>query len=99
MGNLDLLAALMADVPVIPVGMRYMKPSWMRDALCLEHPEVSFFPGRGESVAPAKGVCSSCIVRDECLAYALDIGWTVFGIWGGTSESERKRLRRQRPAA
>lgn len=60
-------------------------------------PDV-FFPDRGESLAPAMAICDQCIVRDECLEYALDNG-ERFGVWGGTSERERRRLRRQRRLA
>lgn len=51
-----------------------------------------FFPGRGESVAEAKAVCARCMVRSECADYALASGQR-FGIWGGTTERERRRIR------
>jgi len=54
-----------------------------------------FFPDRGASVAEAKAVCASCPVRAECLEFAL-INVEKFGIFGGTSERERRRLRRER---
>jgi len=57
-----------------------------------------FFPDRGESLEPAKRICGECVVRDECLEYALDSG-ERFGVWGGTSERERRRIRRQRRVA
>jgi WhiB family redox-sensing transcriptional regulator len=57
-------------------------------------PDV-FFPDRGESLEPAKQVCAECVVRDECLEHALANG-ERFGVWGGTSERERRRIRRQR---
>lgn len=54
-----------------------------------------FFPNRGESLEPAKSVCAKCVVREECLEYALANG-ERYGVWGGTSERERRRLRRAR---
>lgn len=57
-----------------------------------------FFPERGEPSVRAKQVCGDCIVRDECLRYALDHN-ERYGIWGGTSERERRRLRRDRRQA
>ena len=58
-----------------------------------------FFPDRGESLEPAKRICGECVVRDECLEHAL-LNGERFGVWGGTSERERRRLRRtRRPAA
>jgi WhiB family redox-sensing transcriptional regulator len=64
----------------------------MADAVCLEHPEVEFFPERGQSVEPAKALCRRCLVRVECLAYAVDDP-DIVGIWGGTSQRERTRMR------
>ena len=47
---------------------------WQRDAACREHPGVEFFIERGESSEPARAVCGRCLVRAECLDYALRIG-------------------------
>lgn len=57
-----------------------------------------FFPERGASTREAKEVCRGCVVRDECLEYAITNG-EKFGIWGGMSERERRRIRRQRALA
>jgi WhiB family redox-sensing transcriptional regulator len=54
-----------------------------------------FYPERGESTKQAKAVCRGCEVREDCLEYAL-VNGEKFGIWGGLSERERRRLRRQR---
>jgi WhiB family redox-sensing transcriptional regulator len=54
-----------------------------------------FFPERGASTREAKEVCKGCVVKTDCLEYALDNG-EKFGIWGGMSERERRRLRRAR---
>ena len=69
------------------------RPRWHRDALCVEHPDVTCFAERYQSIAPAKAICASCLVRAECLAYALEHGIRE-GVWGGTSEGERRALRR-----
>jgi WhiB family transcriptional regulator, redox-sensing transcriptional regulator len=67
----------------------------MADALCREHPEVKFHPGRGEPTTPAKAVCARCAVRAECLDYALSRpADQCLGVWGGTSVRERRALRR-----
>jgi WhiB family redox-sensing transcriptional regulator len=68
-----------------------LRPAWMRDALCREHPEVSFFIERGGAVAAAIAVCSDCLVRAECLRYALDHDERD-GIWGGTTPAQRKMM-------
>ena len=41
--------------------------------------------------ARAKAICRTCIVREDCLAYALEIA-EPHGIWGGLSEIERRAL-------
>lgn len=71
---------------------------WQDQANCLGVDPDLFFPERGASTREAKEVCRGCIVRGECLEYALANG-EKFGIWGGLSERERRRLRRQRAQA
>jgi hypothetical protein len=56
-----------------------------------------FFPTRGNNAAieEAKKVCAGCLVKAECLEYALE--WNIaHGLWGGTSERERRQLRKER---
>lgn len=69
--------------------------AWQDQANCLGVDPDLFFPERGASTREAKEVCRGCVVRDECLEYALANG-EKFGIWGGLSERERRRVRRQR---
>jgi WhiB family transcriptional regulator, redox-sensing transcriptional regulator len=68
---------------------------WQERANCLGVDPDLFFPERGASTKEAKGVCRGCEVRVDCLEYALSNG-EKFGIWGGLSERERRRVRRQR---
>lgn len=72
--------------------------SWQLYANCLGVDPDLFFPERGASTKEAKAVCRACVVREECLEYALDNS-EKFGIWGGLSERERRRLRRARALA
>ena len=72
--------------------------SWQDMANCLGVDPDLFFPERGASTREAKEVCRGCVVRDDCLEYALANG-EKFGIWGGMSERERRRIRRQRALA
>jgi WhiB family transcriptional regulator, redox-sensing transcriptional regulator len=67
---------------------------WQERALCAQTDPESFFPEKGGSTREAKRVCGSCEVRAECLEYALQHD-ERFGIWGGLSERERRRLKRQ----
>lgn len=68
---------------------------WDKFANCLGVDPDLFYPERGASTRAAKEVCRACVVRDDCLEYALKNG-ERFGIWGGMSERERRRIRRQR---
>lgn len=68
--------------------------SWQSDALCAQTDPEAFFPEKGGSTREAKRICESCEVRAECLQYALEND-ERFGIWGGMSERERRRLRRE----
>ena len=68
---------------------------WQIQANCMGVDPDLFFPERGASTKEAKEVCRGCVVQNDCLEYALAIG-EKFGIWGGMSERERRRLRRAR---
>lgn len=71
-----------------PVG------EWADQGLCVNHPNQDlWFPERGASVSEAKAICRACPVQQECLTYAVNNG-EKFGIWGGKSERERRRIRR-----
>ncbi len=71
------------------------KKGWQDFSNCLGVDQDLFFPERGHSTREAKEVCQECVVREDCLEYALANG-KKFGIWGGLSERERRRIRRQR---
>ena len=68
--------------------------SWQDQALCAQTDPEAFFPEKGGSTREAKKVCASCEVRSECLEYALQND-ERFGIWGGLSERERRRLKKR----
>ncbi|WP_125610624.1 WhiB family transcriptional regulator [Specibacter cremeus] len=67
---------------------------WQSDALCAQTDPEAFFPEKGGSTRDAKKVCGACNVRAQCLEYAL-ANDERFGIWGGLSERERRRLRKR----
>ncbi|WP_075827345.1 WhiB family transcriptional regulator [Cellulosimicrobium sp. CUA-896] len=67
---------------------------WQERALCAQTDPEAFFPEKGGSTREAKKVCTGCDVRAECLEYAL-ANDERFGIWGGLSERERRKLKRQ----
>lgn len=71
--------------------------AWREAAACLPHPAILFFgmddnEGAAERHAreqEAKLICTGCLVRAECLDYALNTR-EAYGIWGGLTELERK---------
>ncbi len=87
---------------IVPLAQILIAPAdpaeleWQDKALCAQVDPEIFFPEKGGSVRDPKRVCGRCEVREPCLDYALtheDAG--RFGIWGGMSERERRRLKRQ----
>jgi WhiB family transcriptional regulator, redox-sensing transcriptional regulator len=68
--------------------------SWQERALCAQTDPEAFFPEKGGSTREAKKVCLACDVRGECLEYAL-ANDERFGIWGGLSERERRKLKKR----
>lgn len=72
--------------------------SWQDYANCRGADADLFFPERGASTRKAKAICTACEVKDECLNFAIQNG-EKFGIWGGMSERERRRVRRARTVA
>ena len=67
--------------------------AWQERALCAQTDPEIFFPEKGGSTREAKRICLGCEVRSECLEYAMDKD-ERFGIWGGLSERERRRLKK-----
>lgn len=75
-------------------------PDWMNDSVCAQTDPDAFFPEKGGSTREAKKVCLSCDVRLDCLD-CLEYAMTHeerFGIWGGLSERERRKLAKRRLA-
>jgi WhiB family redox-sensing transcriptional regulator len=73
---------------------------WVHRAKCRDVDPELFFPigttgPAAAQIEAAKQVCVSCTVRDECLEWALTTGQDA-GVWGGTSEEERRSIRRAR---
>jgi WhiB family transcriptional regulator, redox-sensing transcriptional regulator len=77
-----------------PGGTKGGALSWQERALCAQTDPEAFFPEKGGSTREAKKVCLSCEVRGECLEYAL-ANDERFGIWGGLSERERRKLKKR----
>jgi len=78
------------------------RAGWWSDAACLTADPDLFFPISWSGpalrqVAQAKAICARCHARQTCLGYALEAG-PVEGIWGGTTEAERRLLAREQAA-
>ncbi len=72
-----------------------MDTTWMARGNCAEESPSLFFPSDGVGVEVAKKVCTDCPVKALCLEYALE-NRIDHGVWGGTSERERRRILRSR---
>lgn len=95
-------AALVEDYPMgrsdltedFDVFYEQVSQEWQEQALCAQTDPEAFFPEKGGSTREAKRICRACVVRDECLEYALEHD-ERFGIWGGLSERERRRVKKR----
>ena len=70
-----------------------LSPEWMTGGVCAQVDPELWFPEKGGSTREAKALCARCPVHPECLAYALAHD-ERFGIWGGASERDRRRMKR-----
>ena len=69
--------------------------AWMGTGNCRKYPPTTFFPSDGVGVDRARAICKGCPVLDTCLEYALTVR-IEHGVWGGTSERERRRILKRR---
>lgn len=70
----------------------------MAEGNCAHKAPSLFFPSDGVGVEKAKAVCEGCPVATQCLEYAIE-NRIDHGVWGGTSERQRRRIIRARAAA
>lgn len=72
-----------------------MEHSWMEKGSCRAVSPELFFPSDGAGVEQAKRICATCSVQSDCLTYALTYR-IDHGVWGGTSERQRRRMLRSK---
>ena len=72
-----------------------MDTTWMALGYCNDKPPSLFFPSDGVGVEVARKICADCPVKEPCLEYAL-AERIDHGVWGGTSERQRRRLLKKR---
>ena len=70
------------------------QPKWKALGACIGQPEFFFDDMKRTQVVKAKALCSSCAVIDECLEYAIKAD--EWGVWGGKTMNERRKIRRAR---
>jgi WhiB family redox-sensing transcriptional regulator len=94
------LMGLTAPPPT--VSLAHVEPTWRADAACQGATAGHFYPpataesreDRQAREGAARELCGRCSVRDACLQYALYVA-EPYGIWGGLTEAERRRLLRR----
>ena len=87
------------SIPASSLALANADYEWRQHAICRDTDPELFFPVGTTGYAlvqidRAKQVCNECPVKDECLDYALETNQDS-GIWGGTSEEERRSIRRR----
>jgi hypothetical protein len=78
------------------------RPPWHADALCKEHPELSWFPSQRSKparLAPIRAVCRACLAHDDCRAWSLAQGPGLVGVWAALTEADRRAIKRVAKAA
>jgi WhiB family transcriptional regulator, redox-sensing transcriptional regulator len=81
-------------LPTEPLHLDFDERPWVAYASCRDADPEIFFPSTEDSVEAAVRICSGCPVREECLEWALDTR-VRYGIWGGLTEKQRRRLLRR----
>ena len=79
-------------------GSESLAIEWVARRRCADIDTNVFFPNDGAGVIVAQKVCAECPVKDLCREYALANNIT-HGVWGGTSERQRRRILRDRRRA
>lgn len=85
----------------------HARPDWYDAAACrtprarrlVAAGRADFFPDVGRSAGVAREICADCPVRPQCLERALGEGRWLRGIYGGTTQAQRRRILDQREAA
>lgn len=94
MDDLEFVEAPRLDV----LASFFHVPDWYRHARCQDADADRFFPSKGEPGTDAVRICETCMVRQECLDYALAIERrdpeAAAGVWGDATPAERARLAR-----
>ncbi|MBV8161442.1 MAG: WhiB family transcriptional regulator [Acidimicrobiia bacterium] len=71
--------------------------AWTKSAACRGVDTETFYPATPAEEAEALAVCATCPVRAQCLDHAIH-NREMYGIWGGATPEQRRRMRRPRAA-
>jgi WhiB family redox-sensing transcriptional regulator len=77
--------------------LRTWQEPWMSEGICAQVDSDLFFPEHGMNISEARTICRGCPVRERCLEYALE-NREKYGVWGATTERERRKLWKLRAA-
>lgn len=86
------------------INIKAMETSWVwqTQGACRDMDSNMFYyedqergPAKEKRIADAKAICAGCVVKEECLEFALTIN-ERYGIWGGLTEEERQSVKRRR---
>jgi WhiB family redox-sensing transcriptional regulator len=86
-----------ASAPLLELLSDEDEPAFDGSQLCAQVDPELFFPQKGGTTRPAKSLCSSCDMLVPCRRWALTArvgGYPIDGVWGGTSQRDRERIRR-----
>ena len=73
-------------------GYPFPERAWMKRAACLEHPDLDWFSRSERMKHACRAICDECVVRSECLTFAIDND--ELGMWAGLDQRERRRVKR-----
>ncbi len=82
-----------APLDALPVPITEERP-WVVFSACRDKDAALFFPETRGAEEKAVSICATCPVSVECLDYALEAD-IRFGVWGGLTEKQRRRLARR----
>ena len=69
--------------------------AWMNEGNCFKNPVLDLhYPEKGNTATNGKAQCFGCPVKQLCGEYAIMTG-ELYGVWGGMSERERRKIRKQ----
>lgn len=85
----------LADLMEMSADQYILRREWGELGNCWDDPSVEFItPQSRKKVIEAKKVCVGCMVREECLGYAVLTNQGA-GVWGGRDPDERRRIVRK----